>query len=59
MKKVEPKGARWQFRFRDTVVSQEVTGKDGRGATAPGRRYGAPTMERKKGTVKIPTKVEV
>lgn len=57
--KVEPEGARWQFRFRDTVVSGDKTGKDGRGTAAPGRRYGAPNMGRKKGTVKIPTRVEV
>ncbi|KAK2761135.1 hypothetical protein FQN54_001655 [Arachnomyces sp. PD_36] len=57
--KVESEGGRWQFRFRDTVVSQERVGKDGRGTGAPGRRYGAPNLERKKGTVKIPTRVEV
>ena len=57
--KVEPEGARWQFRFRDTLVSKDRTGADGRGTRAPGQRYGAPNMERKKGAVKIPTKVEV
>lgn len=57
--KVEPEGARWEFRFRDTVVSQEGTGKDGKGTGAPGRRYGTPNMERKKGTVKIPMRVDV
>lgn len=57
--KVEPEGARWQFRFRDTAVSQEGTGKDGRGTRATGKRYGTPNVERKKGTVKIPMKVEV
>lgn len=57
--KVESDNGRYEFRFRDVEVSREVTGRDGRGVKAPGRRYGVPSYERKRGTVKIPTKVEV
>lgn len=49
-------GRRWDFRFQD--VSAEVVGKDGRGRKAVGIRYGMPHEDRKKGQVKIPTKVE-
>ncbi|OJD11045.1 hypothetical protein AJ78_08103 [Emergomyces pasteurianus Ep9510] len=59
MTRVQPEGSRFEFRFRDAVVSRETTGRDGRGTSAPGRRYGVPNYERKRGTVKIPTKVEV
>src|SRR5436190_3404014 len=57
--RIAPEGARFEFRFRDVVVSREGTGLDGRGVGAPGRRYGVPSYERKRGAVKIPTKVEV
>ncbi|KAB8236067.1 eukaryotic mitochondrial regulator protein-domain-containing protein [Aspergillus alliaceus] len=57
--KVQPETSRFEFRFKDVVVSKETTGPDGRGAQAPGRRYGVPSYERKKGQVKIPTRVEV
>ncbi|KAH8701798.1 eukaryotic mitochondrial regulator protein-domain-containing protein [Talaromyces proteolyticus] len=57
--RVSPEGSRFEFRFNDVVVSKETTGLDGRGHAAPGRRYGVPTYDRKKGQVKIPTKVEV
>jgi hypothetical protein len=57
--KIETKDGRFEFRFKDVVVSRETTGPNGRGTTAPGRRYGVPTYDRKKGQVKIPTKVEV
>ena len=49
-------GRRWDFRFQD--ISAEVVGKDGRGRKAVGVRYGMPHEDRKKGQVKIPTKVE-
>lgn len=49
-------GRRWDFRFQD--VSAEAVGKDGRGRKAIGIRYGMPLEDRKKGMVKIPTKVE-
>lgn len=57
--RIDPEASRFEFRFKDVVVSKETTGPDGRGHTAPGRRYGVPTYDRKKGQVKIPTKVEV
>lgn len=57
--KVQPEGSRFEFRFKDVVVSKETTGPDGRGTAAPGHRYGVPLEDRKKGHVKIPTKVEV
>ncbi|CRG87658.1 hypothetical protein PISL3812_04678 [Talaromyces islandicus] len=57
--RVKPENSRFEFRFNDVVVSKETTGPDGRGHIAPGRRYGVPTYDRKKGQVKIPTKVEV
>lgn len=59
MTRVESDNGRFEFRFRDVVVSREGTGMDGRGTGAPGRRYGVPNYDRKRGTVKIPTKVEV
>ncbi|KAL2868188.1 mitochondrial 37S ribosomal protein mS45 [Aspergillus lucknowensis] len=57
--RVQPEDSRFEFRIKDVVVSKETTGPDGRGARAPGRRYGVPSSDRKKGQVKIPTKVEV
>ena len=57
--KVVPEDSRFEFRISDVVVSKETTGGDGRGAKAPGRRYGVPSYERKKGEVKIPTSVRV
>ncbi|OJJ67923.1 hypothetical protein ASPBRDRAFT_47422 [Aspergillus brasiliensis CBS 101740] len=57
--RVQPADSRFEFRINDVVVSQETTGKDGRNARAPGRRYGVPNYDRKKGQVKIPTRVEV
>jgi hypothetical protein len=47
---------RWDFVFQD--VSVEHAGKDGRGAKGVGWRYGFPHEDRKKGQVKIPTRVE-
>ncbi|KAH7113300.1 eukaryotic mitochondrial regulator protein-domain-containing protein [Dendryphion nanum] len=47
---------RWDYVFTD--VSVEQAGKNGRGAKGVGWRYGFPHEDRKKGMVKIPTKVE-
>lgn len=47
---------RWDFVFQD--VSVDKAGRDGRGAEAAGWRYGVPHQDRKRGIVKIPTKVE-
>ncbi|KAL4806174.1 eukaryotic mitochondrial regulator protein-domain-containing protein [Aspergillus unguis] len=56
---VKPQHSRFEFRFKDAFVTRENIGTDGRGEDAPGRRYGIPSHERKKGQVKIPTQVEV
>ena len=47
---------RWEFRFRD--VQAESAGSDGRGRFGVGARYGMPHEDRKRGQVKIPTRVE-
>jgi len=49
-------GQRWQFKFQN--VSVDMVGKDGRGHSGVGWRYGAPHTDRKRGQVKIPTSVE-
>lgn len=56
---VKPESSRHEFRFKDVVANKGTTGADGRGAKAPGRRYGVPSYERRKGQVKIPTRVDV
>ncbi|KAL4964906.1 mitochondrial 37S ribosomal protein mS45 [Aspergillus stella-maris] len=56
---VKPESSRFEFRIKNVEVSKETTGANGRGAQAPGRRYGTPSYERKKGQVKIPTRVVV
>ncbi|KAF2087083.1 hypothetical protein K490DRAFT_73901 [Saccharata proteae CBS 121410] len=48
-------GRRWDFRFQD--VSVERVGSDGRDPRGVGWRYGMPLEDRKRGHVKIPTKV--
>lgn len=47
---------RWEFRFRD--ISAENVGPDGRDRRGVGARYGIPHEDRKKGQIKIPTRVE-
>ncbi|KAF2464327.1 uncharacterized protein BDR25DRAFT_307312 [Lindgomyces ingoldianus] len=49
-------GRRWDFVFQD--VNVESVGRDGRSPKGVGWRYGFPHEDRKKGQVKIPTKVE-
>ena len=56
---IAPENSRFEFRVRDVVVSRETTGPTGRGTQAPGRRYGVPSSERKRGVVKIPKRVVV
>ncbi|KAJ5665553.1 uncharacterized protein N7477_008001 [Penicillium maclennaniae] len=58
IKHVEPEGGRFDYRFSEAVFTAETTGKDGRAPWAPGRRYGVPTQDRKRGMIKIPTRVE-
>lgn len=53
------KMGRWDFRVRDVQTTRLGTGLDGRGTGSPGARYGVPSEDRKRGHVKIPTKVEV
>lgn len=48
--------SRWDFKFRKIRVDD--AGIDGRGYNGTGWRYGAPHMDRRKGEVKIPTRVE-
>ncbi|KAI9783299.1 MAG: hypothetical protein M1816_001431 [Peltula sp. TS41687] len=50
------KGGRWEWHVRD--ISVESVGKDGRAWTGVGWRYGVPHQDRKRGQIKIPTKVE-
>jgi len=49
-------GRRWDFVFQD--ISVDTVGQDGRSPKGVGWRYGFPHEDRKKGQVKIPTKVE-
>jgi len=58
-KKTRIETDRWQIVVTDVKVSRQGTGRDGRGAGSPGYRYGVPHEDRKKGQVKIPTRVEV
>lgn len=50
---------RYEFLIKDCQTTRLGTGLDGRGTASPGRRYGVPSQDRKRGAVKIPTKVEV
>ena len=45
---------RWAFKFEDVVVDTKSTGRYANGI---GARYGIPHDDRKKGLIKIPTKV--
>ena len=47
---------RWEFRISD--INVDAIGKDGRGHMGVGWRYGVPSMDRTRGRVKIPTRVE-
>ncbi len=49
-------GSRWNFKFRE--INVDDAGVGGRGYNGTGWRYGAPHMDRRKGEVKIPTRVE-
>ena len=58
VKHVEPESGRFSYRIQNVVYTKETTGADGRAPFAPGRRYGVPKNDRKRGIVKIPTRVE-
>ena len=55
VKRVEPAGGRWEFRFRDVKVDEVDGERDRRGV---GVRYGMPHEDRKKGQIKIPRRVD-
>jgi len=48
--------SRFEFRFKE--VNVDDVGKDGRSRQGTGYRYGMPFYDRRRGEVKIPTKVE-
>lgn len=50
------KSGRWEFKISE--INADLAGPNGRGRRAVGWRYGAPHMDRKRGTVKIPQSVE-
>lgn len=54
--RVTPPQGRWEFRFRD--INVESVGQDGRDRRGIGARYGIPYEDRKRGQIKIPTRVE-
>lgn len=56
--KVHPGGTEGRYEFRFRSVSVEQAGKAGRGRHGVGARYGLPAQDRKRGQIKIPTKVE-
>lgn len=58
-KKTRIDSTRWQFVVTEVQATREGTGLDGRGTKSPGFRYGVPRQDRKRGQIKIPTKVEV
>lgn len=49
-------GKRFEFRFKD--MNADDVGRDGRSRKGTGWRYGVPFYDRRRGEVKIPTKVE-
>ena len=53
VKKVDTK--RSEFRFQDIRI--DIVGRDPRSEKGVGARYGIPHQDRKKGQVKIPTRV--
>jgi hypothetical protein len=56
MTTVMPEKGRWEWRFENIKVDD--VGKDGRAPSGVGWRYGVPHQDRKRGIVKIPTKVD-
>ena len=60
-KKTKIDVGRWQLVVTEVQSTRQGVGIDGKGSGdgAVGQRYGVPSQERKKGRVKIPTKVEV
>ncbi|KAL1869841.1 hypothetical protein VTK73DRAFT_2915 [Phialemonium thermophilum] len=54
--KIRVDSGRFEFRFES--INVDDAGKDGRSRKGTGWRYGVPYSDRKKGQIKIPTKVE-
>jgi hypothetical protein len=50
---------RYEFLVKDCQTTRVGTGLDGRGTASPGKRYGVPSQDRKRGVAKIPARVEV
>ena len=51
--------SRWEFVVKEVKATRDGTGLDGKGTNSPGFRYGVPSQDRKRATVKIPTSVRV
>ncbi|KAI9820062.1 MAG: hypothetical protein M1826_001052 [Phylliscum demangeonii] len=49
-------GGRWEWHVKEIRV--EAAGNDGRASTGVGWRYGVPHQDRKRGQIKIPTRVQ-
>lgn len=58
VKKVHPRGDKGRYEFRFRLINVEQAGRTGRGRQGVGARYGLPAQDRKRGQIKIPTKVE-
>ena len=58
-KKTRVDTGRWQFIVTEVEACKEGTQRNGRGTKSPGYRYGVPAQDRKRGQVKIPTRVHV
>jgi hypothetical protein len=58
-KKTRVQSDRWEWVVSDVQATAVGTGKDGRGTKSVGERYGVPSQDRKRGQVKIPTRVLV
>lgn len=56
--RVVPLDGRGRAEFRFWDVSVESVGKDGKGRFGVGARYGVPPQDRKRGIIKIPTRVQ-
>ncbi|KAJ5104887.1 hypothetical protein NUU61_002234 [Penicillium alfredii] len=55
---VSPQESRFDYRIKEVAFTTQTTGRDGRAPWAPGRRYGVPSDDRKRGMRKVPTRVE-
>lgn len=58
-KKTRVQSDRWEWVVSDVQATGFGTGKDRRGTKSVGERYGVPSQDRKRGQVKVPTRVLV